>query len=119
MSTAIRLKDDIIILEPAGKIIGEAIPELREVLITQIDKSKRPRILINLKRVHKMDSAGLGTFIVVYNMVRAKGGRIAIINVGKHIKNLIVQSRLINIFEHFNTEDAAIKAFSNTYLKNY
>lgn len=116
MSTTVRKKDGIVILEPAGKIIGEAIPELREILIRQIDKSETPYILINLKRVHKMDSAGLGTFIVVYNMVRAKGGRIAIINVGKHIKNLIVQSRLINIFEHFNTEDAAVKAFSNTYL---
>ncbi len=119
MSTIIRQKDRIIILEPAGKIIGEAIPELRAVMIRQIDASETPRILINLKRVHKMDSAGLGTFIVAYNMVRSKGGRIAIINVGKHIKNLIVQSRLINIFEHFSTEDAAIKAFSNTYLKNY
>jgi len=106
-------------LEPTGKIMGEVIPELREILIKQIDKSERPCILINFGRVYKMDSAGLGTFIVAYNMVRSKGGRIAIINVGKHIKNLIVQSRLINIFEHFRTEDAAIKAFSNTYLKNY
>ncbi len=119
MSITMRQKDGIVILEPTGKIIGEAIPELREILIKQIDKSERPYILINLKRVNKMDSAGLGTFIVVYNMVRSKGGRIAIINVGKHIKNLIVQSRLINIFEHFSTEDAAVKAFSNTYLKNY
>jgi anti-sigma B factor antagonist len=115
MSTTIRQKDGITILEPTGKIMGEAIPELREILITQIDKSETPYILINLKRVHKMDSAGLGTFILVYNMVRAKRGRIAIINVGKHIKNLIVQSRLINIFEHFRTEDAAVKAFSKNY----
>lgn len=115
MSTTIRHKDGITILEPTGKIIGEAVPELREVLITQIDKSKIPCILINFERVYKMDSAGLGTFIVVYNMVRSKGGRIGIINVGKHIKNLIVQSRLINIFEHFSTEDAAVKAFSKKY----
>ncbi len=119
MSTTIRQKDGILILEPPGKIMGEVIPELREILIKQIDKSERPYILINFGRVYKMDSAGLRTFILVYNMVRSKGGHIAIINVGKHIKNLIVQSRLINIFEHFSTEDAAIKAFSKTYLKNY
>lgn len=115
MSTTIRQKDGIIILEPTGKIIGEAISELQEILIKQIDKSETPCILINFERVYKMDSAGLGIFIVIYNMVRAKGGRIAIINVGKHIKNLIVQSRLINLFEHFRTEDAAVKAFSKNY----
>ena len=115
MSTTIRQKDGIVILEPTGKIIGEAISELQEVLIEQVDISNAPCILINLRRVHKIDSAGLGTFILVYKMVRAKGGRIAIINVGKHIKNLIVQSRLINIFEHFSTEEAAVKAFLKKY----
>ena len=115
MATTIRMKDGIVILEPTGKIIGEVIPELQKLLIRHIDKSKRPYILINFNRVHKIDSAGLGTFLLVYNMVRSKGGRIGIINVGKHIKNLIVKSRLINIFEHFNTEDAAVKAFSKNY----
>lgn len=115
MSITIRQQDGIIILEPTGKIIGEAIPELRDALITYIDKSKTPCILINLKRVHKMDSAGFGTFIVAYKMARAKKGRIGIINVGKNIKSLIVQTRLINIFEHFSTEDAAVKAFSKKY----
>ncbi|MCY4401111.1 MAG: STAS domain-containing protein [Candidatus Poribacteria bacterium] len=115
MSTTYHKKDGILILEPDSKIIGDTIPELRQILIKHIDKSETPYILINLKRVNKMDSAGLGTFVLIYKMVRAKGGRIAIINVGKHINNLIVQSRLINIFEHFSTEDSAVKAFSKTY----
>lgn len=115
MSTTFRQKDGILIIEPSSKIIGDNIPELREIMITHIDKSETPYILINLKRVHKMDSAGLGTFVLIYRMVRAKGGRIAIINVGKHLNNLVVQSRLINIFEHFSTEDSAVKAFSNHY----
>ena len=112
MSITIRQKDGIVILEPTGKIMSEVIPELREIMTTQIDKSETPRILIDLKRVHKMDSAGLGTLINAYNMARAKKGRIGVINVGKNIKNLIVQTRIINIFEHFNTENAAVFAFS-------
>lgn len=112
MSTTIRQQDGIVIIEPTGKIIGEAIPELREIMIKQIDKSETPCILINLKSVHKIDSAGLGTLINAYTMARAKKGRIGVINVGKNIKNLIVQTRIINIFEHFNTENAAVRALS-------
>ena len=115
MSITIRQKDRIVILEPAGKIMGEAIPELRETMIAQIDKSETPCILINLKHVHKMDGAGLGTLVNAYTMAKSKKGRIGVINVGKNIKNLIVQTRIINIFEHFKTEDAAVKAFSNNY----
>ena len=115
MATVTYLKDGVSILEPPDKIIGGAIPELREALVKHVDSTQTPSILINFERVHKVDSAGLGVFITAYNMARAKGGRIGIINVDKHIRNLIVRSRLINIFEYFNTEDAALLALSDRY----
>ena len=53
MTTIIRLeKNGITILELTGKIIGEAIPELRAIMIRQIDASETPRFLINFKGVH-------------------------------------------------------------------
>ena len=115
MATVTYLKDGVSILEPTGKIIGGAIPELRQILVKHVDRTQTPSILVNFARVNKMDSAGLGVFIYAYNMVRAKGGRIGIINVDKHIKNLIVQSRLIRIFERFDSEDAALSALSDRY----
>ena len=113
MTTIIRQKNGVTILELTGKIIGEAIPELRAIMIKQIDASKTPCFLINFEQVRKMDSAGLGLLVNMYAMTKQKKGRIGVINIGKNIKNLIVKSRIINIFEHFSTEDAAIKAFAN------
>ncbi len=40
-------------------------------------------------------------------------GRIAVINVGANIKNLIVRSRLISVFEHFDSEDEAITSLTS------
>ncbi|MCG9127748.1 STAS domain-containing protein [Candidatus Poribacteria bacterium] len=114
METVTYLKDGVLILEPSGKIIGEAIPKLRQILLKYVDTTQTPSILINFARVHKMDSAGLGVFITAYNMARAKGGRIGIINVDKHIKNLIVRSRLIRIFERFDSEEASLSALSES-----
>jgi anti-sigma B factor antagonist len=119
MATVTYLKDGVSILEPPNKIIGAAIPELRQALVKYVDETQRPSILINFERVSKIDSAGLGVFITAYNMARAKGGRIGIVNVDKHIRNLIVRSRLINIFEHFNTEDAALSALSDRYRREF
>ena len=113
MKTTIHTKAGVTILEPTGKIIGEAVPELRAALIKQIDTTQTPCILINFEHVHKMNSAGLSRFVTAYNMARPKNGRIGIINVSKHIKNLIVQTRLINLFEHYKNEEAAIAALSN------
>ena len=113
MTTTTRWKDNIVILAPNGKIIGDAIPELRETMIKQINTTYTPRVLINLENVRRMDSSGLGLLVRAHTAVREKNGHIGVINVGKHIRNLIVQSRLLRLFEHFDTEEAAISALSS------
>ena len=45
-------------------------------------------------------------------MAARKKGRIGVINVGKHIKNLVALNWLVNLFEHFDSEDAAVLALS-------
>ena len=44
--------------------------------------------------------------------VKQKNGRMGVIHVGKHIKNLLVLSRLMSLFEHFDTETEATAALS-------
>ena len=113
MSTTTHYKEGVAILVPTGKIIGGAIPELRDTMYKQINTTYAPRILINLKKVNRMDSSGLGVLIRAHAAVQQRNGHIGIINVGKHIKNLIVQSRLLTLFECFDTEDAAILSLSS------
>lgn len=117
MTTTTRLTDGVPILEPNGKIIGTAASELQEKLVSQIDASNTSTIntstiLINFNGVNKIDSSGLGTLVSAYIAAKRKKGRIGIINVGRNIKSLVVQNRLINIFEHFENEDAAVAALS-------
>ena len=113
MKMMMRLKDDIPILEPHGKIVGPAVSELRERLALELlDASDTPRFLIDFKHVHKIDSSGLGMLVNVHVIAAQLKSRIGIINVGRHIKSLLVLSRLVNIFEHFENEDAAISALT-------
>ena len=41
-----------------------------------------------------------------------KKGRIGVINVGKHIKDLVAVSRIVNLFERFDSENAAVLALA-------
>ena len=114
MKTMIRLKDGIPILEPHGKIVGPAVSELRERLALELlDASDAPCFLINFEHVHKIDSSALGMLVNVYVVAKQMKSRIGIINVGRHMKNLLVLSRLVNIFEHFESEETAILALAN------
>lgn len=113
MPTTIRQQDGVAVLEPSGKIMGAAVSELREAIVSQIDASEEPRILINFERVNMMDSSGLGTLMGAHVTATRKNGRIGVINVGRNIKNLIVRSRLVSIFEHFDNESEAIAELSS------
>ena len=112
MATQIRHQDGIVILEPNGKIVGPAVSELREAIAPQIEASDTPRILINFEHVNMIDSSGLGALMEASALAHRKKGRIGIVHVGRHIKNLIILSRLIKLFERFDSEDAAISALS-------
>ena len=113
MKMMTRLKGGIPILEPHGKIVGPAVSELRERLALELlDASDAPCFLIDFEYVHKIDSSALGMLVNVHVIAAQLKSRIGIINVGRHIKSLLVLSRLVNIFEHFESEDAAISALT-------
>lgn len=112
MATTIRLRSGVVILEPNGKLIGTAVSELREKLASQLDASDAACILINFEHVNQMDSSGLGMLANTHAVAVRKNSRIGIINVEKKIRNLLVLSRLISLFEHFDTEAAAVAAFN-------
>ena len=109
-----RLENGVPILEPHGKIVGTAISELREKLALELlEASHAPCFIINFEHVHKIDSSALGMLVNVHVIAAQLKSRIGIINVGRHIKNLLVLSRLVNIFEHFESEEAAILALAS------
>ncbi|MDE0010465.1 MAG: STAS domain-containing protein [Candidatus Poribacteria bacterium] len=112
MTTQIRQQNGISILEPSGKIVGHSVSELREAILPQIAASDKPRILINFEKVSMIDSSGLGTLMEARTAATRKNGRMGAIYVGRHIKNLVVLSRVVHIFEHFDSEEDAISALS-------
>ena len=113
MTTKIRKENGITILEPNGKIVGPATSELQEAISPQIAASDTPRILINFEHVNKIDSSGLGALMGARAAVSRKKGRLGVVNVGKHIRNLIVLNRLVRYFEYFDSEDTAVSTLAS------
>ncbi len=114
MAIDVTQKDGVIVLKPSGKLIGSAVSELRKTIDDELPNSgENPRLLVDFADVSMMDSSGLGTLMGTHVSIAKKGGRIGIINVGTNIKNLIIRSRLISTFEHFDSENEAVTALAS------
>ena len=112
MTTRIHEQNGISILELRGKIVGSSVSELREVLLPTVENSDAPRIILDFENVRMIDSSGLGVLIEAHIVAKRRNGRMGAISVDKHIKNLIVVHRLVHLFEHFDSEEAAVSALS-------
>lgn len=109
MQTNVRETNGISIIEPVSRLMGMAIPELRETVLSEINTASCPTLLFDLQRVRRVDSSGLGVLLAAYKTVQDKSGQTGIINAGK-IKNLYIQGCLLQCFDHFQTEQAAVSA---------
>ncbi len=108
-------RDGIIIFKLDGRIIAPVVQEISDtVQSTLSDLEEPPRLVFDFKDVTNMDSSGLGALMRIYADIHPRGGTIAVINVNKHVKNLIVMARLITVFQNFDSEDEAVSALLNS-----
>ncbi|HXF05597.1 MAG TPA: STAS domain-containing protein [Blastocatellia bacterium] len=108
-----RRVNDVVILDIEGKILlGEGDVQLREA-IQRLLQSGAKKILLNLADVPYIDSAGLGEIVRCYTTTRREGGELKLLNLTSRIRDLLTITKLITVFESFDTEEAALKSFAS------
>jgi anti-sigma B factor antagonist len=106
-----RQVSDVSILDLQGKIlIGEGDDVLRDAVSRLVDSGKT-KILLNLADVPYVDSAGLGEIVRCYTTVSRKGGKLKLINLTNKIRDLLSITKLLTVFETYDTEDQGVKSF--------
>jgi len=105
------LENDIVIFEVSGKIMGGEETTLFHGKIHEYIQLNKKSMVIDLKNVDWMNSVGLGMLISALTTVKNSGGRLVLANIDK-IESILTITRLITVFEHFDTREDAIKSFA-------
>ena len=108
-----RVVGGVSILDLSGKIVlGEGDIQVKDRIKDLLGDGQR-RILLNLAEVNYIDSAGLGTLIGSYTTVKRDGGSLKLVNLTKRIKDLLAITKLITVFETFDSEAEALASFNS------
>jgi anti-sigma B factor antagonist len=106
-----RTAGDVMILDLRGKMtLGEGDEMLKDK-VNSLAMQGRKKIVLNLAGVPYIDSAGLGEIVRTYTTVSRQGGSLKLLNLTKRISDLLAITKLLTVFETFDTEDEAIKSF--------
>ena len=103
----------ITILDIHGKLtLGEGDELLRDK-VNSLVHQERKKIVLNLAEVPYIDSAGLGEIVRTYTTVSRKGGSLKLLSLTKRIQDLLAITKLLTVFETFDSEKDAVKSFSD------
>lgn len=105
-----RTVNDILVVNCDGRIVfGEESAELRDTVKKLLTQQRQ--IVLNLGGVSYIDSGGLGTLVALYTTAHNGGGAIKLSNLTQRVGDLLQVTKLLTIFEVFDTEEEAIRSF--------
>jgi anti-sigma B factor antagonist len=107
-----RAVGDVMVLDLKGRItMGEGDELLKDKVNSLVNQGHK-KIVLNLADVPYIDSAGLGEIVRTYTTVSRQGGSLKLLNLTKRITDLLSITKLLTVFETFDSENEAVRSFS-------
>jgi anti-sigma B factor antagonist len=111
MKITVRHHGKVSVVDMSGKItIGEGDVQLREA-VERLLKEDRRQVLLNLKSVSYMDSAGIGELVACSKRAAERKGTIKLLNPSGKVYDLLQLTKLVEVFEVFKDERDALASF--------
>ena len=105
------MNGDVAVLELKGKLMGG--PETSEIheKIKELIAQGAKKVVADVDRVSWMNSTGLGALIGAMTSLRNAGGDLKLARITENVENLFVITKLVTIFDTFDTVEEAVTAF--------
>jgi anti-sigma B factor antagonist len=114
MTTSVRELGGVTIVDINGRIqLGQESAALRDLVCDLLSKGHK-KILFDLGDVDYIDSAGLASLVSARTSVRKQAGELKLLNLTKHVHNLMQITKLCTVFDIMDDEAVALKSFSQS-----
>jgi anti-sigma B factor antagonist len=106
----VRRVEDVLVLQFAGPAqLTRKSFELEE--LQRVFRQKDTKVLIDLGRVTKIDSAGLGELMSCYSHAVKNQGILKLLNPNSEVQSLLRVTRIESVLETYYDEEQALESF--------
>jgi anti-sigma B factor antagonist len=110
MKSSIREQDDVIIVDFAGRAT-DTDGAIRDLIAQLLDEGHR-RIIFNFESLEYLDSTALGELVACQLRTIRAGASLKITNTGQRINDLLTITRLITVFDAYDSVAAATESYA-------
>lgn len=104
--------DGVSVVSLSGRIIlGEESNALREEL-KRLVAAGSTKIVLNMSEIDYIDSSGLGTLVAAHLSAKKAGVSVRLSNLGNKFHEVMQMTKLLTIFDVYDTETLAVASFS-------
>ena len=112
MQISERQVGDVTVLDLSGKLtLTDSAGRLKDKVNSLIFQGNK-KVILNLGELSYMDSSGLGEIVACHTTVSRGGGQIKLANIGGRIKDLLVMTKLLTVFDCYDTEQEALASLA-------
>ncbi len=111
MKIAEYVGNDIVIIEPYGRLTVETSHVFRRAISSRIERGWN-RLILDFQNIDYLDSAGLGALADAYACARARDIRIVMVHVFGRNRSLLALTRLLTVFDVYDTTLEAERSFA-------
>ena len=103
----------VVVIDLEGGItLGETNRQLHEVIRQTVAEHKRD-VILNLAKVTKIDSSGLGEIVAGYATLNDNGGVLKLAGLPESVADLMMMTKLLTVFEVYEDERSAVDSFED------
>ena len=111
VKTRTEVSGKIGVIEIKGSLVGDKDTDLFRDAVNDFIEQGNKCLIINLAKVNYMNSSGIGALIASHTSYTKNGGIVKLAGLTNNVQNLLVVTKLIDIFDTFDTIDEAIDSF--------
>ena len=105
------LNGKIAIIEIKGSLVGDGDTDKFRASVQDFIEQGNKCLVVDLGKVNYMNSSGIGAMISAYTSYKKSGGDVKLAGISNNVANLLAVTKLIDIFEVYDTVDEAIDKF--------
>jgi anti-sigma B factor antagonist len=98
------------ILDISGDIDLAHSSEVRRAILIEFREKRTPRVILNLLKVNYIDSSGVASLVEGLKASRDVGSRLILCGLSPIAHEVLQLSKLLTIFEIYDTEEKALEA---------
>ena len=103
---------NVVVFDISGQLtLADGSVRLKDKINSVLHDGSR-NILLNLGDVSYIDSGGLGQLVSSFTGVARENGSLKLLNVGKRSRDLLAMTKLLTVFDTYETEHEAVESFA-------